>query len=90
MDEHTLQVLSRALTHLVFRNGVVEELHAKGAILDDSTMELLNRDLNNRFYTLLTIWFHGTEAELESLERAIDFSAKFYGRNWDPAIKIEI
>lgn len=90
MDERTLQALSRALTHLIFRNGIVEGLHAKNAILDDTTMELLNRDVNNRFYTLLTIWFNGTDDELGRLEQTLNFSAKFYGRNWDPAIKIEI
>lgn len=90
MDERILQALSRALTHLVFRNGVVESLHAHDAILDDATMEKLNRDVNNRFYTLLTIWFYGTDDELERLERTLTFSARFYGRNWAPAIKIEI
>jgi len=33
MDEKTLQALSKALTHLVFRNGTVENLHAEGAVL---------------------------------------------------------
>lgn len=89
MDERTLQALSRALTHLVFRNGVVESLHAGDATLDDATMERLNRDVNNRFYTLLTIWFNGTDDELNRLERTLNFLARFYGRNWDPAIKIE-
>ena len=55
MDERTLQALSKALTHLIFRNGVVENLHADGACLDNETMEKLNKDINNRFYTLLSI-----------------------------------
>ena len=90
MDERTLQILSRALTHLVFRNGVAESLHASGATLDDATMEMLNRDVNNRFYTLLTIWFFGTDDEVEKLEQTLTFSARFYGRNWAPAVKIDI
>ena len=53
MDERTLQAFSKALTHLVFRNGVVENLHADGACLDNETMEKLNKDINDRFYTLL-------------------------------------
>lgn len=89
MDERTLQALSRALTHLVFRNGVVESLHAGDAALDDTTMEKLNRDVNDRFYTLLTIWFNGTDDELNRLERTLNFLARFYGRNWDPATRIE-
>lgn len=90
MDERTLHALSRALTHLIFRNGVVESLHANDAVLDDTTMEMLNRDVNNRVYTLLIVWFNGTGDELESLERTLNFSARFYGRDWDPAIKIKI
>ena len=42
MDEQTLQELSKALTHLVFRNGVVENLHADSACLDDVTMKKRN------------------------------------------------
>lgn len=42
MDERTLQVLSKALTHLIFRNGVVENLHADGACLDNETMKKFN------------------------------------------------
>ena len=68
MDERTLQALSKALTHLVFRNGIVENLHAAGANLDDETMKQLNMDINNRIYIVLDIWFNGTEEEVERLE----------------------
>ena len=47
MDERTLQVLSKALTHLVFRNGMVENSHAEEAFLDDKTMKQLNIDINS-------------------------------------------
>ena len=90
MDERTLQALSKALTHLVFRNGVVENLHADGACLDNETMEKLNKDINNRIYTLLTIWFNGTYEEGIRLERTLNFLAKFYGKNWDKAKVIDI
>ncbi len=39
MDERIIQALSKALTHLVFRNGIVEDLHAAGANLDDEMMK---------------------------------------------------
>ena len=42
MDEELLQTLSRALTHLVYRNTVVEDLHAEGVCLDDETMKIIN------------------------------------------------
>lgn len=68
MDERTLQALSKALTHLVFRIATIENLHAEVACLDDETMKQLNIDINNRIYTVLDIWFNGTENEVERLE----------------------
>ena len=90
MDEQTLQALSKALTHLVFRNGVVENLHAASANLDDETMKQLNIDINNRIYTVLDIWFNGTEEEVERLERILNFLARYYGQSWDEAVRIEL
>lgn len=90
MDEQTLQALSRALTLLIFRNGAVEELHAKGESLTDETMRILNMDINNRFYTLLSLWFNGTEEDNAKLERTLNFLARFYGREWDKAQRIKL
>ena len=55
MNERTLQALSKALTLLIFRNSIIEDLHTDGTCLDDADMTKLNRDINNRFYTLLTL-----------------------------------
>ncbi len=85
MDERTLQALSKALTHRVFRNGVVENLHSKSACLDDETMKILNIDVNNRIYTVLDIWFNGTEKEVERLERTLNFLGRYYGQDWNQA-----
>lgn len=90
MDERALQALSRALTNLIFRNGIVENLHANGACLDDETMKKLNIDVNNRFYTMLDIWFNGTEEEARCLEQTLNFLAKFYGQSWDEAKRIDM
>lgn len=90
MDERTLQALSKSLTLLIFRNGSVETLHADGACLDDDTMAKLNRDVNNRIYTLLTVWFNGTDEETDRLERSLNFLAKYYGQNWDQAKIVDI
>lgn len=57
MMEEKLQNTSRALTHLVFRNGIVGKLHSEGKCLDDETMKLLNKDINNRLYTYLSACF---------------------------------
>ena len=90
MDEQTLQALSKALTLLIFRNGAVENLHASDAVLDDVTMKVLNKDVNTRIYTVLSIWFNGTGEEVEKLERALNFLARFYGQDWDKAEYIRI
>ena len=90
MDEQTLQALSRALTHLVFRNGIVENLHASGANLDDESMKKLNIDINNRIYSVLAIWFNGTEEDVERLEHILNFLAKYYGQGWNQAEWIDL
>ena len=90
MDDRTLQALSKALTLLIFRNGAVENLHASDAVLDDTTMKILNKDINNRFYTVLSIWFKGEEKEIGKLEQMLNFLARFYGQDWDRAEFIEI
>ncbi|MGN0157822.1 MAG: hypothetical protein ACI39W_01555 [Brotaphodocola sp.] len=51
--------------------------------MDDETMAKLNQDINNHLYTLLTIWFNGTEEEAEDLERTLNFLARYHGKNWD-------
>lgn len=90
MAERILQALSKALTHLVFRNGAVETLHSSGACLDDDTMGKLNRDVNNRIYTVLAVWFNGTGADITHPEHTLNFLATYYGHNWDPAKTVDI
>ena len=68
----------------------MENLHADGACLDNATMKKLNKDINDRFYTVLSIWFNGTDEEEMSLERTLNFLAKFYGQNWENAKEIDI
>ena len=75
---------------MIFRNGAVEELHAKGESLTDETMRILNMDINNRFYTLLSLWFNGMEEDNAKLERTLNFLARFYGRDWDKAQRIKL
>jgi len=90
MDERTLQALSKALTLLIFRNSIIEDMHTDGTCLDEADMTKLNRDINNRFYTLLTLWFYGTDEETERLERTLNFLAKNYGNDWDKAERVEL
>ena len=90
MNEEILQNMSRALTHLVFRNGIVEKLHSEGRCLDNDTMKILNKDINNRMYTYLFARFAGDEIELEKLDKTINYLTKYYGKDWDKAEKMEI
>ena len=78
--ENELQAFSRGLTHLIFRNlRLVEEIHAKQKPLEDEVMKTLNIEINNRIYTLLSIWLYGSELEVKELLKTIEFSS-LYGR----------
>ena len=89
--EAELQSLSRGLTHLIFRNvQLVEEIHVKQMPIDDEIMKMLNIEINNRIYSLLSTWLYGTEEERLELLRHIQFSS-LYGRGiWDKARKVKI
>lgn len=53
-ERETMQLYSRGLVHFIFRNGVVEDIHArKGNKLTDTNMKKLNKDLMNRAGFLL-------------------------------------
>ena len=47
-------------------------------------------DINNRFYSLLTIWFNGSDEDAVNLERTLNFMVKVYGRNWDKAQTVDM
>lgn len=88
MDEELLQILSRALTHLVYRNTVVEDLHAEGVCLDDETMKIINKEVNNRIYTLLNWYFSENEEDRDFVAQLVSFSSMF-GSDWDKAEMLE-
>ena len=88
MDEELLQTISRALTHLVYRNTIVEDLHAEGACLDDETMKIINKEVNNRIYTLLNWYFSESEEDREFAAQLVSFSSMF-GSDWDKAEMLE-
>lgn len=75
MNDEILQDVSRALTHLVFRNTIVEDLHAEGAVLDDNTMEIINKEVNNRIYTLLNWYTSNSEEERQLVTELVLFSS---------------
>lgn len=89
--ENELQAFSRGLTHLIFRNlRIVEEIHAEGVPLDDEMMKALNIEINNRIYTLLSIWLYGSEEEFNELLKTIKFNSFYGSGSWDAARKVEL
>ena len=77
MNEEVLQKISRALTHLVYRNTVIEDLHVAGASLDNDNMKKINKDVNNRIYTLLKWYFSGGEEDKTFVEQLVSFAAMY-------------
>ena len=91
IKEEDLQDISRALTHMLFRNvPLVEEIHAKQLIIDEEMMKNLNIEINNRIYSMLYIWFYGSEDEIQMLFKHIEFSSMYGRGTWDKARKVEI
>lgn len=89
--ENELQAFSRGLMHLIFRNlRIVEEIHAEGGPLDDEMMKALNIEINNRIYTLLSIWLYGSEEEFNELLKTIKFNSFYGSGSWDVARKVEL
>lgn len=90
MKEEQLQNLSRALTHLVYRNTLVEDLHAMDAKLDDATMKLINKEVNNRIYTLLKWYTSENETEQKQVEDLVAFSSLYGKGSWDLAEELRL
>ena len=89
MNEELLQAISKSLTHLIYRNTIVEELHAEGACLNDETMKIINKEVNNRIYTLLNWYLSGDEEDRKTLYELVSFAC-IYGLNWDKAEMLKI
>ena len=76
-----IDALSKAITHYVFRNGPVEEMHAQGK-LSQSDMKTLNQYMVNRLAGLMSTIAQGQWLELELLFEYY----KIYGTDWAPAV----
>ncbi|MDL2253331.1 hypothetical protein LJC49_04570 [Ruminococcaceae bacterium OttesenSCG-928-I18] len=76
--EDNINDASRALAHMVFRNGAVEDLHVAGK-LSQEDMELLNKDVQNRIAGILEAYKCKEYKQLLMLYTA----SKLYGSKWD-------
>lgn len=63
--------LAKAITATVFRNGIVEDIHASGKLDDDDMMQL-NIDICNRIGQMLT-WYR--EGKYLSISKYLNFGA---------------
>lgn len=72
--------ISKALTHYIFRNGPVEDMHAAGK-LDQEDMKTLNKYMVNRIAGILSAVEAGEWLKLELLYAYY----QYFGGSWDEA-----
>lgn len=80
MDQWTIDQLAKAVTHYIFRNGPVEDMHAAGK-LTQADMKTLNQYMVNKLATLLSLHRSGDYLKLVVLLSYF----LHYGSDWDPA-----
>ena len=86
MQPENINLIARALTHYVFREGPVEDMHVKHQ-LSQSDMKILNKYMVNQIASLLTLLYNNEWYKL----RLVLKSYARYGSNWDePEINNEI
>lgn len=81
VKEDNIDTISIALTHYLFRNGPVEDMHSDGK-LSQEDMKTLNKFMVNRIAGLLTTINKGEWTKLELL---LNFY-RLFGSNWDKPV----
>jgi hypothetical protein len=72
--------ISKALTHYLFRNGPVEDMHSAGK-LSQTDMKTLNKYMVNRIAGLLKLANNGEWLKIVLMLKTLEP----YGREWDKA-----
>lgn len=80
IKEERVGVLSKSVAHFAFRNGPIEDMHAKGQ-LSKSDMMTLNKFVHNRLAYLVQLIVNERWLELELLMQ----SQSLFGTGWDKA-----
>jgi len=80
IKEENIDMISKAITHYIFRNGPVEDIHAEGKLTQED-MKTLNKFMVNRIAGLLKIALDGHWSKLELMTELL----KYYGTEWDKA-----
>lgn len=78
LQEQNIPIIAKAITHYIFRNGPVEDMHAEGKFSNDD-MKKLNKFMVNRIAGLLKLALDGDWIKLELMIEML----KNYGDNWD-------
>ena len=81
LNKDNINTISIALTHYLFRNGPVEDMHSAGK-LSQEDMKSLNKFMVNRIAGLLKTINNGEWLKLELL---LNFYS-VYGKSWDEPI----
>lgn len=76
--KNDIDTISIALTHYLFRNGPVEDMHSAGK-LSQEDMKTLNKFIVNRIAGLLTTI---NNENWEAIENLLNFYSLF-GKKWD-------
>ncbi len=88
MNEELLQIIAKSLTHLVYRNSIAKDFHAAGNI-DDATMKIMEADVNDRIYTLLSWYTSDSEEDRQKVKDLVQHAA-MYGVDWEAAEKLDV
>ena len=80
IKKENIDIISKALTHYIFRNGPVEDMHANKQ-LSQNDMKTLNKYMVNKLAGILSLALNGEWFKLEVLLNFLSL----YGRDWDKA-----
>ena len=81
LNEDNIDIISISLTHYLFRNGPVEDIHSAGK-LSQEDMKTLNKFMVNRIAGLLKTINNGEWLKLELL---LNYYSLF-GKHWDKPV----
>ena len=80
LKRENIDIISKAITHFIFRNGPVEDMHANHQ-LSEKDMKTLNKYMVNRIAGLLTTIADNNWLQLEQLLAYYGI----FGSGWDKA-----
>ncbi len=76
--KENISIIAKAITHYIFRNGPVEDMHTQGKF-SQQDMKILNKYMVNRIAGLLELAINGDWIKLQLM---VEFLMN-YGMEWD-------